>query len=232
MSKNFALKKLLAVMLAGVLMSFTLVGCSGGYKADKMENDVTLNKGDTVAVISVKGYGDIKVKLFPDVAPKAVENFVTHAKKGYYDGLTFHRVIKDFMIQGGDPSGTGSGGSSIWGSGFENEISDNARHYNGALSMANTGAPNTNGSQFFIVDSPVIDADTLKTSYELEDEEAIKVYSERGGAAHLDGLHTVFGMTYSGMDVLGKIINTEVDATTSKPVKPVIIKNIKIYEVE
>lgn len=94
--------------------------------------------------------GVIKIRLFPDVAPKAVENFVTHAKEGYYDGQTFHRVINDFMIQGGDPTGTGMGGESIWGAPFEDEFSDYAYNFRGALSMANAGA-NTNGSQFFIV---------------------------------------------------------------------------------
>lgn len=94
--------------------------------------------------------GDIKVKLFADIAPKTVENFTTHAKNGYYDNGIFHRVIRDFMIQGGDPEGTGMGGESIWGGSFEDEFSDKLLNVRGALSMANAG-PNTNGSQFFIV---------------------------------------------------------------------------------
>lgn len=94
--------------------------------------------------------GDMKFNLYDDLAPKTVENFVTHAKNGYYDGLIFHRVIKDFMIQGGDPTGTGCGGESIWGTPFQDEFNLDARNYYGALSMANSG-PNTNGSQFFIV---------------------------------------------------------------------------------
>jgi len=94
--------------------------------------------------------GDMKFNLYDDLAPKTVENFVTHAKNGYYDGLIFHRVIKDFMIQGGDPTGTGCGGESIWGTPFQDEFNLDARNYYGALSMPNSG-PNTNGSQFFIV---------------------------------------------------------------------------------
>lgn len=94
--------------------------------------------------------GIIRVRLFPEEAPKAVENFITHAKEGYYDGLSFHRVINDFMLQGGDPNGTGTGGESIWGGTFEDEFSPVLRNFRGALSMANSG-PNTNGSQFFIV---------------------------------------------------------------------------------
>lgn len=94
--------------------------------------------------------GDIKMMLFPQAAPKAVENFVTHCKNGYYDNVTFHRVIEEFMIQGGDPLGNGTGGESIWDADFEDEFSDNLHNFRGALSMANAGY-GTNGSQFFIV---------------------------------------------------------------------------------
>lgn len=96
--------------------------------------------------------GDILVQLFPEVAPKTVKNFVELAKKGYYDGVIFHRVIPDFMIQGGDPTGTGMGGESIYGEKFEDEFSPQVFNFRGALSMANAG-PNTNGSQFFIVNN-------------------------------------------------------------------------------
>ncbi|NLX61223.1 MAG: hypothetical protein GXZ06_01660 [Tissierellia bacterium] len=89
-------------------------------------------------------YGTIKIRLFPEAAPKAVENFKTHAKNGYYKGVTFHRVIDEFMIQGGDPSGNGTGGESIWGEPFEDEFHKDYHHIRGALSMANSG-PNTNG---------------------------------------------------------------------------------------
>lgn len=102
-----------------------------------------------VAVIRTNK-GTIKVRLFPEYAPKAVENFVTHAKSGYYNNLVFHRISKDFVIQGGDPTATGTGGASIWGQPFEDEFDDVLHHFRGALSMANSGA-NTNTSQFFIV---------------------------------------------------------------------------------
>ena len=105
--------------------------------------------GETVATMKTS-MGDIKIRLFPEAAPKTVENFTTHAKNGYYDGLIFHRVINDFMIQGGDPTGTGCGGESIWGSTFEDEFCTDLHNLRGALSMANAG-PGTNGSQFFIV---------------------------------------------------------------------------------
>ena len=89
--------------------------------------------GDTIAIFHIKNYGDIKVKFFEDVAPKAVENFVTHAKNGYYNGVIFHRVIDEFMIQGGDPQGTGTGGESIWGKDFEEELSEELVPYRGTL---------------------------------------------------------------------------------------------------
>lgn len=111
--------------------------------------------GDTVATIKTN-MGDIKVVLFPDAAPKAVENFTTHAENGYYDGVIFHRVIPDFMIQGGDPLGKGIGGESIWGKPFKDEFSRDYHNLRGALCMANAG-PNTNGSQFFIVQAPSVD---------------------------------------------------------------------------
>lgn len=111
--------------------------------------------GDTVATIKTS-MGDIKVVLFPDAAPKAVENFTTHAENGYYDGVIFHRVIPDFMIQGGDPLGKGIGGESIWGKPFKDEFSRDYHNLRGALCMANAG-PNTNGSQFFIVQAPAVD---------------------------------------------------------------------------
>ena len=106
-------------------------------------------KGETMAVMHTS-MGDIAIRLFADKAPKTVENFTTHAKNGYYDGLKFHRVINDFMIQGGDPRGNGTGGESIWGGSFADEFDVELHNLRGALSMANAG-PNTNGSQFFIV---------------------------------------------------------------------------------
>lgn len=105
-------------------------------------------KGEEIAVMHTN-MGDLSIRFFPEAAPKAVENFKTHAKDGYYDNLTFHRVIADFMIQGGDPNGTGTGGESIWKKPFEDEFDQKLLNISGALSMANSGV-NTNGSQFFI----------------------------------------------------------------------------------
>lgn len=174
-------------------------------------------------------HGDIKVVLFDEQTPKAVENFVTHAKDGYYDGITFHRVIKDFMVQGGDPTGTGAGGESIWGEAFEDEFSRELFNLNGALSMANAG-PDTNGSQFFIVTlSEVPDRMLGQLAPAGYPEEIIKVFENEGGTPWLDGAHTVFGHVLEGMDVVNEI--QEVETTMSdKPLEDVVIESTTVEE--
>ncbi|WP_163654673.1 peptidylprolyl isomerase [Listeria sp. PSOL-1] len=172
--------------------------------------------------------GTIQLKLFPDIAPKAVENFVTHAKNGYYNGLIFHRVIPEFMIQGGDPAGLGTGGESIWGTPFEDEFSREAFNLRGALSMANAG-PNTNGSQFFIVQKPDMPEEMLDQMKEVGfPEEVIEAY-KNGGTPWLDGRHTVFGHVINGMDVVDDIAKVQTGAQ-DKPVYDVIIESIDIKE--
>ena len=122
--------------------------------------------GEKIAVMKTS-MGEIVLKFFPSQAPKAVENFLTHAENGYYDGLKFHRVIPGFMIQGGDPQGTGTGGESIWGGSFEDEVTPDLRNSRGALSMANSGT-NTNGSQFFIVQcgTPMTENDAMAYQFQ------------------------------------------------------------------
>ncbi|MEH7275943.1 peptidylprolyl isomerase [Neobacillus vireti] len=173
--------------------------------------------------------GNIKIKLFPEYAPKAVENFVTHGEEGYYDGLIFHRVINDFMIQGGDPNGDGTGGESIYGKPFEDEFSNNLYNLRGALSMANSGA-NTNGSQFFIVQKKSVDP-AMKTEMEKAEfpKEIIEAYEEQGGTPWLDRRHTVFGQVIEGMDIVDKIAETPVDAK-DKPEADVLIKGFKVLQ--
>ena len=176
--------------------------------------------------------GDMSFELYPQYAPKAVENFATHAKNGYYDGLIFHRVIKDFMIQGGDPTGTGCGGESIWGHSFEDEFSIEARNYYGALSMANSG-PNTNGSQFFIVQANTVPDSLLSQMEGLKDngypQQVIDKYKEVGGTPWLDFHHTVFGMITDGADVLEDIANVKT-GMSDKPVYDVVIETIEIED--
>jgi peptidylprolyl isomerase domain and WD repeat-containing protein 1 len=146
--------------------------------------------------------GDIHLKLFPQQAPKACENFCTHSKNNYYNNHIFHRVIKQFMIQTGDPTGTGTGGESIWDVDFDDEFSDELDHSQPfMLSMANCG-PNTNGSQFFITVAP---------------------------CPFLDRKHTIFGKVTRGMDVCLKISKVKTDPKTDKPYDDIKIVNISIF---
>lgn len=189
-------------------------------------------EGEEIAVISTN-HGDVKVRFFEDVAPKAVENFKTHAKNGYYDGVTFHRVMNEFMIQGGDPEGTGRGGNSIWGEPFEDEFDPNYHNLRGAVSMANAG-PNTNGSQFFIVhktDVPDHMIEEIKKAGEKGGftDEIIEAYKKIGGTPWLDFKHTVFGQVYEGMEVVDEIAFSDVDRN-ARPLKPVIMEKVEINE--
>ncbi len=162
------MKKIIFAILIGLLMS------NSYGKENLMEEE-------NVFLETTKG--TIEIKLLPEAAPKTCENFVGLIKKGYYDGIIFHRVIKDFMIQCGDPTGTGRGGSSIWGSPFEDEVTPNLKFDEpGILAMANSG-PNTNGSQFFIT--------TISTPW-------------------LNMKHTIFGKVVSGYDVVQDIENTPI----------------------
>ncbi len=190
-----------------------------------------LKAGDIVATFKTN-MGDIKVKLFPNEAPRTVENFTTHAKDGYYNGLIFHRVIKDFMIQGGDPTGTGMGGESIFGLKFEDEFDPQLHNLRGALSMANAG-PNTNGSQFFIVQADTVPQNMLAQMKEMPEsfpEDIVEAYAEKGGTPWLDFRHTVFGQVIDGMDTVDSIANVKVGAA-DKPVEPVIIETIIIENI-
>ena len=155
-----------------------------------------------VAVIKTN-MGTIELELFPKEAPKAVENFTKLANKGYYDGVTFHRVIENFMIQGGDPTGTGRGGESIWGKPFEDEFSPDLKFDKpGILAMANAG-PNTNGSQFFITLVPT---------------------------PWLNNHHTIFGKVIKGMDVVQAIGKVQTSKPNDKPVKDVIMEKVSVKE--
>ncbi|WP_071435387.1 peptidylprolyl isomerase [Bacillus kwashiorkori] len=173
--------------------------------------------------------GTIKIKLFPEYAPKTVENFVTHAKNGYYEGIIFHRVIKDFMIQGGDPTGTGMGGESIYGQSFEDEFTPQLFNFRGALSMANAG-PNTNGSQFFIVQNSELSSgfreQMEKAGYPAD---VVNYYVENGGTPWLDFRHTVFGQVIEGMDIVDKIASVQTNSQ-DKPLEDVVIQKIIIID--
>ena len=196
--------------------------------------------GETVAIIKVKNFGEIKVKFFDEIAPKAVENFITHAKNGYYNGLVFHRVINEFMIQGGDPTGTGMGGESIWGTGFGTELSQELVPYKGSLCMAMSSAPNSIGSQFFITQANY--SDTMNEYMKLGGfpEKLLEQYKKYGGYLSLFMQYTVFGQAYEGLDVLDKIAAVETHSVPlvinginygnqeDRPVEDVIIEKVEV----
>ncbi|WP_437789277.1 peptidylprolyl isomerase [Lacticaseibacillus paracasei] len=172
--------------------------------------------------------GRFEIALFPEQAPKTVENFVGLAKKHYYDGLIFHRIIDDFMIQGGDPTGTGLGGESLWGKPFNDEFSNQLFNLKGALSMANAG-PNTNGSQFFIVTNAHLDPSMQAQLSEAGFPEPIIEAYKQGGTPWLDHRHTVFGQVLSGLSVVEKISKVKTGAN-DKPVEPVTIDQVTIED--
>jgi len=202
--------------------------------------------GEQFAIIHTN-LGEIHLRLFADMAPLTVENFIGLARAGFYDGLVFHRVIEDFMIQGGCPLGTGAGGESIWGGTFGDELNSSLRHIRGALSMANAG-PATNGSQFFIVQNSALfpafveefetilgirnepsENDPSRTWEEVYpyEFEFVEHYLAHGGTPHLDFSHTVFGQVFVGLDVLDAIAATPV-GEGDRPVNDVIIERIEI----
>lgn len=191
-------------------------------------------KGEEIVVLKTNK-GDIKIRLFEEAAPKAVENFKGLINKKYYDKTVFHRIINNFMIQGGDPSATGMGGESIWGKPFKDEFNMNYRNVRGALSMANAG-PNTNGSQFFIVQMGPVEKNIIGQMRNAGEEkgypeDVIDAYENLGGTYWLDGKHTVFGQVYEGMDVVDDIASVEVDFR-DKPLKDIVIEEAIIEEVK
>ena len=176
--------KRISIILLAVVMTFSLYACGSsksGNASDGQQNDQENQlTGKHHVVISVKGYGDIKIELDADVAPVTVTNFVKLAKDGFYDGLTFHRIISGFMIQGGDPKGDGTGGSDtkIKGEFADNGVTNNLSHTRGAISMARSSSNNSASSQFFIVHKD---------------------------STYLDGKYACFGYVTEGMDVVDKI---------------------------
>lgn len=217
-----------ALLLTLVLALSMMTGCSA--KRDFNYQFSMPEKGDTIAVFHTT-MGDITVRFFPREAPKAVENFVTHAQEGYYDGCEFFRVIDDFMIQSGDPTNTGKGGESIYGDTFEDELCEYLSPFYGALCMANKGAyTGTNGSQFFIVTTRNNDTELARrfnekaAKAEQVDEAKFAKYEEVGGAMWLDyqigtlyannyvytaSTHCVFGQVIEGMEVAEAIAALE-----------------------
>ena len=196
------MKKIIALLLS-LLLVFSFAGCT--EKADEPSDEpvTEIQTSNPVATITVKDYGTIKVELYYDVAPNTVLNFISLANSGFYDGLIFHRVIENFMIQGGDPEGTGMGGPdySIKGeftiNGFENNLS----HKRGVISMARAGySYDSAGSQFFIC---------------------------HADSTYLDGQYASFGMVIDGMNVVDEIAAVDTNSS-DKPLKPVVIESVVV----
>lgn len=190
-------KKLFIGAITVALLS--LVGCSSNNK----ENNTNVSQENLpTATISIKDFGDVEVELYPNIAPNTVNNFISLANDGFYDGTTFHRVIKDFMIQGGDPDGNGTGGPgySIKGEFTNNGFQNDLAHTEGVISMARSYMPDSAGSQFFIMTST---------------------------SPHLDGEYAAFGKVTDGMDVVREIENIETDSS-DMPVNTVTIESVKV----
>ena len=204
MKKNF--KKFIAIMIVMSLGILALGGCSTKKEEVTKENQkgekIEAPENLPIATIVIKDYGTITAELYPHIAPNTVNNFIDLVNKGFYNNLTFHRIIKGFMIQGGDPEGTGAGGPgySIKGEFSSNGFDNSLKHEKGVLSMARAKNPDSAGSQFFIM---------------------------TGDASHLDGEYAAFGKVISGIDVLDKVESVETGAN-DKPKKDVIIESISI----
>ena len=183
-----------------IFITILFVGISSVKIQSQQKDKTAMKESKTVAVIKTN-MGTIEIELFEKQTPRTVGNFVGLANKGYYNGIIFHRVIENFMIQGGDPTGTGRDGESFYGKKFEDEIVASLKHdVPGILSMANAG-PNTNGSQFFITLVPT---------------------------PWLDGKHTVFGKVISGMDVVQAIGKVATSKPGDKPLKDVVMEKVTI----
>ncbi|OOM16388.1 peptidylprolyl isomerase [Clostridium saccharobutylicum] len=206
------IKKYLNLITVVVIMSsLVLVGCGNKNTqsqgdstsvTDESSDSKTGNENLPVVTITVENYGVIQAELYPEIAPNTVNNFISLVKKNFYDNLTFHRIIKGFMIQGGDPKGDGTGGPgySIEGEFTSNGFANSLKHTKGVLSMARTQDPNSAGSQFFIM---------------------------TGDAPNLDGQYAAFGKVTSGLDVLEKIQSVKTNSNDA-PIDKVVIKSITV----
>ena len=214
------IKKISAIMVAAVILCtcFLMSGCGGNTESSSSEKatsavsneETTSASTDTTdykssyTAIDVKDYGKIEVELYEELAPITVKNFVDLAKDGFYDGLTFHRIITGFMIQGGDPKGDGTGGSekTIKGEFAQNGVKNDLKHTRGVISMARSMMPDSASSQFFIMHKD---------------------------APHLDGSYAAFGKVVDGMDAVDEIADTEVD-WNDKPTTPQVMKRVYIED--
>lgn len=234
------MRRFIALAAAAVLAAGLLAGCGGGItgssiKRPQVESEElqfqTPAEGDPIAIFNTSA-GEVRAVLYPDVVPMAVENFTRLAQEGYYDGTSFHRIVSGFVVQGGDASGTGTTGSTIWNNNpYPKEISDQLHHYSGALCAAFSPDEDVSGlSQFYFVQSlPEKLDDSLRTQMEEAGvrTEVIEAYDAAGGLPYLDYTDTVFGQVYEGMDVVDTLAQSEVDEN-GKPVEDVLLNSVTI----
>ncbi len=193
-------KSIMCLALSATVLSSVFGGC--GAPANESSDPLDyLKDTNPVVTMTVKDYGTMKIQLFPDVAPESVNNFISLANSGFYNGTVFHRIISGFMIQGGDPTGTGTGGPGyhIKGEFSSNGVENNVSHVRGVISMARTPVPDSAGCQFFIV---------------------------HRASTYLDGEYAAFGYLTEGADVLDAIANTKVNG--SSPVEDVVIESVTV----
>ncbi len=219
-------------MLCGIL-----TGC--GQKQIQLQELPILNYtapeiGDPIVTIHVKDYGDVKIRLFAEQLPEACENFTTLAEQGYYDEMIFHRVVKDFMIQSGDPKGDGTGGASIWGGMFNAGMDNQLINLPGALGYGNGGSLDTANSQFYIVTGEPVTEEDLKAQTESKGiyytAESRQLYEQYGGAPWLDTRYTVFGQVIDGLDIVYAISEVPVNKTNNKPKEAVYIESVTVEQ--
>lgn len=216
------------------------IGTDKAYTADS--NIITFSdplnytapaQGEKIVVMTIRNYGNVYIKLFPELVPDACENFTGLVEKGYYDGLTFHRIVRNFVAQGGDPEGTGRGGESLWGDKFACEFSSSLLHLNGAVSYARASGDLRNGSQFYFSVGADVDESTLQSFYNTYSKSytqaGIDAYLENGGQPYLDGDYTVFAQVFEGLDVINNIQQVKVDGN-DKPVNNVVIEKAVVVE--
>ena len=197
------LKKVSKIVVGVTMASLLLIGCGGTGK--KSKENIPEDKLP-VATIEVKNFGTIEAELYPNKAPNTVDNFISLANSGFYDGLTIHRIVKGFVLQGGDPKGTGTGGPGymIKGEFSSNGVENDIKHEEGILSMARSQNPDSAGSQFFIVTKE---------------------------APHLDGQYASFGKVIEGMDVVDKIANVKTDYN-DMPDEPQVMAKVTVENAE
>lgn len=227
--------KAAALLLSGAAALCALSACERNQV--ELDNEVIRNftppqEGEEIVVLTIRDYGDVKIKLFPEATEKGVENFTTLVKNGFYDELIFHRVIDKFMIQGGDPKGNGTGGVDAWGSqtGFAQTISPDLHHFTGAVAYA-IGSDKLNKSQFYIVTGDKLDDEQFSAISEMTgmnfSPTAMELYKQVGGYPSLDGGYEIFGQVFDGMEHILEIQKTATDAN-DKPKSQIQIEKAEV----